>query len=214
MRSPVSSSGPISIRAVTNWLDTAPLRRTVPPRLIAPVIVTGRRPAASPGLTPAPRAARASCNSPIGRARSGGSPSIVTGVAASAAKAVTKRDVVPASPASRRSVRGCNRPLVPPTATTPACRSSTPTPRSARHRSIAVVSSPSGTLSNTLSPSASAAATNARLAMLFEPGTVTSPWTGPAAAVNRFTRAATPLDADRRPRARCGTPRRPRRRQG
>ena len=47
-RSPPSSNGPISIRAVTNWLDTSPRMLTVPPRRSGPVTVTGRRPATIP----------------------------------------------------------------------------------------------------------------------------------------------------------------------
>ena len=162
----------------------------------------------------APSACRAACNSPIGRVRNGGSPSIVIGVSASAATAVMKRDVVPAKRASTCPVLGRIRPSLPVTTTTPSSTAPTSTPRSARQRSIAVVSSPSGTFVNRLTPRARAAATSARLAMLFDPGTVTSPYTGPAAARRRFTRAATRPDAALGRRARRDTARPRRRRRG
>ena len=109
--------------------------------------VTGRPPARSPGTTVTPRPARASCSGPIGRRRSGGAPSIVIGPVASAARAVTKRDVVPASPASSVTSCGVDAP-----AASRRRRASSASPRRcvdadaerSRQRTMATVSSPSG----------------------------------------------------------------------
>ena len=90
----------MSINAVRYWLEMSPGTVTSPPRVNGPVIVTGSRPAPSSAWTPTPSALRASWRGAIGRRRSGGAPSTVTGPVASAATAVTKRDVVPASAAS------------------------------------------------------------------------------------------------------------------
>ncbi len=91
--------GAININAVTYWLDTSPGMTTASARRSGPATVTGKLPGVSPGVTDAPNAASESYNGPIGRARNGGSPSIVYSPEPSAHSAVTKRDVVPARPA-------------------------------------------------------------------------------------------------------------------
>ena len=80
IHSPPSSSGPISISAVMYWLDTSPRDATC--AAVAQRTGHGDRQAAVALArdSTARRAQRsASCSSAIGRARSGGSPSIVTG---------------------------------------------------------------------------------------------------------------------------------------
>ena len=111
---------------------------------------------------------------------------MVTGPSASAATAVMKRDVVPASPAWSRPAPLTSRPPVPTTrARSPPTDNVTPSP--ARQSVIARVSSPRGTPVSSLSPSARAAQISARLAMLFEPGTSTTASSGPVAVPTRRT---------------------------
>ena len=158
MRSPPSSSGPISISAVRYWLDTSPARATVPPRRAGRSTV--HRQAARPARRARSRAERRRARraaAAIGRARSGASPSIITGPSATAARAVTNRDVVPARRASSGHRGRRQRP--PPPRDDGIDRRRATTPRRARRgrRRIAAVSSPSGTPASRLSPSASAA---------------------------------------------------------
>ena len=112
-------------------------------------------------------------------------------------------------------VRGRIRPPLPVTTTTPVA-ALLDVDAEVRRGSAAspTVSSPSGTLVSLLSPSASAAATRARLAMLFDPGTVTSPYDGAGerrAAASRA--AATRPGAAPARRGRRGRPRQRRRRR-
>ena len=79
---------------------------------------------------PAPSAASASCSTAIGRRRSGGSPSTMTGTSASAARAVTNRDVVPA----RRGVDAGTAAGAEPPATAAARRARSPSSDHRRRR--------------------------------------------------------------------------------
>ena len=95
-----------------------------------------------------------------------------------------KRDVVPASRAGRVMGPRRNWPTPPPMVTVVPSRS-TSRPSARRQSIIASVSSPSGTSVSTLWPSASAAQTSARLAMLFEPGTSTTASSGAPSGATR-----------------------------
>ena len=125
----------------------------------------------------------------MGRRRRDGAPSTVTEPDERAARAVTNRDVVPASRASRWPSLDVSTPPLPSTVTT-APSTASRTPSASRHSIIATVSSPGGTFATSLGPSASAAHTSARLAMLFEPGTVTTASSGRQAVRSAVTAAS------------------------
>ena len=205
---PPARYGPMSIKAVRYWLLTSPRSSIVPPARSGPAIVTGRCPHVSAGVTPTPSAASASCSGAIGRARNGGRPSMTCSPGASAASAVTNRDVVPARRAGSTAGPLSNPAGPPPLTTTPPSMRPTPTPSTSRQSSIAATSSPSGTSRSTVVPEARQAHTRARLAMLFEPGTSTVASTGRSRVRTRTTRirpAAARPGGSRGPADRHGT---------
>ena len=140
-----------------------------PPFISPRETATGRWPRCPNHSMSAPNCESASCNSPMGRPRSGSPPSITVVEPISAATAVRKRDDVPASCASTIPGKaGLASPRT--TASSPliemrlTCRSDS---------TITAVSSPSGRPISRDSPTANEAQTRARLATLFEPGTKT-----------------------------------------
>ena len=180
--------GATNIKADTYWLDTLPGMTTASAPRNGPLTVTGRWPGRSPGVSVAPRAINELWSGSIGRLRSGGSPSTRYGPGPMAAKAVIKRDVVPASRVGRVMGPAERLPALPITAPTKfpsRFETATGIPSRSRQSSIAAVSSPGATPVISLSPSASAAQINARLAMLFDGGTATSAITGPSARRTR-----------------------------
>ena len=147
---------------------------TPPGRSDRPVIAKG---SPSPS-TSAPRTAKASRMTVIGRAYACSSPSKRTGPSASRASAGRKRSTVPARPQSM---------VAPPVKETGGitCHwsplSSTRTPRARNPSRISRVSRASRPLRITEGPSPSAASTRARLVWDLEPGTLTVARTGASA---------------------------------
>ena len=180
---PAGRHGAISINAVMNWLDTSPAIDTADP-VAGPCTVTGRCPHPAPAVTVAPSSTSASWSGPNSLRRSAGRPSIVTGARPSAASAVRNLDVVPASAACTSAGPIASGSGTPAIVTRPST-DSTPAPSALRPSTMAVVSSPSGTFVSSLVPAASAAHTNARLAIDFDPGTATTASISPPSGRSR-----------------------------
>ena len=157
---------------------------TSPPRSVPRDTDTGRCPNSPNTVTSAPKVRRASCRSDIGRPRNASCPSMIVVASDSAAMAVTKRDVVPAS---RASIIVGNREAEPPFIETDV------SPTWKRHfvsdnaSTSTCVSSPSGRPEMVEVPSANIAQTSARFAMLFDPGTEMWVSTGPAGIDKRVS---------------------------
>ena len=174
MRRPPGTYGPISMRAVRNWLLMSPRTSRRPAPRAGPLTVTGRWPrlVCSHGRPQRRERIVQRCH------RTRPQRCVTVDHVRSLAEGgkcgdESRRRAGQARRQIQRTGSSC-----PPVPTTVVVRilSSTVTsiPKSPRHSSIATVSSPSGRLANVETPSARAAQTRARLAMLFDPGTGTT----------------------------------------
>ncbi len=146
------------------------------------VIVKGRRPGSPSSTTATPSWRSASRTGAIGRRRAPASPSKRTRPGRSAATNGTKRMTVPASPQSTATSPASGAPTgIGCTRRPPSDRASNRAPSAVSAVRISAVSRDSRTPCRTHGPSARAASTRCRFVSDFDPGSRTSPRTGPCA---------------------------------
>ena len=172
---PPGTAGAASMRPDRNWLERSVATGAARLR-IGPRIRMGRlsRPLGNSTLTPRRRSA--SARSPNGRALNWGWPSMVAPCSDSAATGATNRPVVPDMRASiTTSGAAPTAPSIPRTRMMAAPGSqSTSAPSARTAPTMASVSSAKSAPVRVVSPSDSAAHTNARFVMLLEPGSLTA----------------------------------------